>query len=215
MGYGVGGQGKDPQRARCMCEFNTDVVNSFTTMVPIEDKCHLGLRDSPSLLFGMPNEPNTNPVVSSITAFEERMIQHGMEAAFHIVTSDGTLNMLQEPGCCTSAIIDTWCNDLLSQGVIDPSSSATRLPLCLCDCINMLWSAKAMLNSCTEDLKHDLKLSVNSDDWFGSKLLMVVFTKIDRPSQSKIEHLKERLKKMSIRTYPGRDTVCARRHQVG
>jgi len=124
-----------------------------------------------------------------------------MEAVFHIVTSDGTLNMLQEPGRCTSAIIDTWCKDLLSQGVIDPSSSsATRFPVYQHDRINMLWSAKAMLNSCTEDLKHNLKLSVNSDDRFGPKLLMAVFTKIYRPSQSKIEHLKERLKKMSIRT---------------
>jgi len=181
-GYGVGGQKKDPQSAHCMREFNTDVVKSFTAMVPIEDKCHLGLRDSPSLLFGMPNEPNANTVVSSITTFEERMIQHDMEAMFHIVTSDGTLNMLQEPGRCTSAIIDTWCNDLLSQGVIDLSSSATRLPICQYDCINMLWSAEAMLNSCAEDLKHDLKLSVDSDDRFGPKLLMAVFTKIYRPS---------------------------------
>jgi len=71
----------------------------------------------------------------------------------------------------------------------------------------MLWSAEAMLNSCTEDLKHDIKLSVDSDDRFGPKLLMAVFTKIYRPSQSKIEHLKERLKKMSIRTYPGENVT--------
>jgi len=138
-GYGAGGQGKDPQSAPCMGEFNTDVVKSFTAMAPVEDKCHLGLRDSPSLLFGMPNEPNANTVVSSITAFEERMIQHGMEAVFHIVASDGTLNMLQEPGHCTLAIIDTWCKDLLSQGVIDPSSSSVaRLLVCQYNRINML-----------------------------------------------------------------------------
>jgi len=194
-----------------MREFNTDVVKSFTAMAPIEDKCHLGLRDSPSLLFGMPNEPNANTVVSSITAFEERMIQHGMEAMFHVVAADGTvLNMLQEPGRCTSAIIDTWCDDLLTHGVVDSSSSASarlRLPVCQCDRINMLWSAEALLNSCTEDLKHDLKLSVNSDDRFGPKLLMAVFTKIYQPSQSKIEHLKEKLKKMSICTYPGENVT--------
>jgi len=207
-GYGAGRQGKDPQSAHCMREFNTDVVKSFTAMAPIEDKCHLRLRDSPSLLFGMPNEPNANTVVSSITAFEERMIQHGMEAVFHVVTSDGTLNTLQEPSRCTLAIIDTWCDDLLTQGVIDPSSSfAARFPVCQYDRINMLWSAEAMLNSCTEDLKHDLKLSVDSDDRFGPKLLMAVFTKIYHPSQSKIEHLKERLKKMSIRTYPGENVT--------
>jgi len=191
-----------------MREFNTDVVKSFTAMAPIEDKHHLGRCDSPSLLFGIPNKPNANAVVSSITAFEERMVQHGMEVVFHVVTSNGTiLNMLQEPGRCTSAIIDTWCNDLLTQGVIDPSSTATRLPVCQWDRINMLWSAEAMLNSCTEDLKHDLKLSVDLDDRFGPKLLMAVFTKIYRPSQSKIEHLKEKLKKMSIHAHPGENVT--------
>jgi len=49
--------------ARCMREFNTDVVKSFTAMVPIEDKCHLSLRDSPTLLFGMPSKPNANTIV--------------------------------------------------------------------------------------------------------------------------------------------------------
>jgi len=46
-----------------MREFNTDVVKSFTAMVPIEDKCHLSLRDSPTLLFGMPSKPNANTIV--------------------------------------------------------------------------------------------------------------------------------------------------------
>jgi len=59
-GFGAGGQRKDPQSARCMREFNTDVVKSFTAMAPIRDKCHLGLRDTPELLFSMPNEPNVN-----------------------------------------------------------------------------------------------------------------------------------------------------------
>jgi len=115
--------------------------------------------------------------------------------------------MLQEPGRCTSAIIDTWCDDLFTNGAVDSSSIATHLPVCQCDQINMLWSAKAMLNSCTEDLKHDLKLSADSDDHFGPKLLMAVFTKIYRPSQSKIEHLKKKFKKMFIRTYPGENVT--------
>jgi len=74
-----------------MCEFNTDVVKSFTAMAPIEDKRHLDLRNSPSLLFHMPNKPNANTVVSSITASEEQMIQCGMEAVFHVVASHSTI----------------------------------------------------------------------------------------------------------------------------
>jgi len=61
-GHGAGGQGKDPESTRCVREFDTDVVKSFTAMAPIEGKCHIGYRDSPNLLFGMPNEPNANTV---------------------------------------------------------------------------------------------------------------------------------------------------------
>jgi len=49
-------------------------------------------------------------------------------------------------------------------------------------------------------LKQDLKLTIDPDDRFGPKLLMSMFTKIYHPSQSKIESLKERLKKLSIET---------------
>jgi len=137
------------------------------------------------------------------------MIQHGMEGVFHVVAADGTITyMLQEPGRCTSSAIDLWCVDLLTTGVIQAPPTATctggmlgtptcHLP-CKYDRINMLWSGEALLNSCTDALKQDLKLTVDPDNHFDPKLLMSVFTKIYHPSQSKIESLKEKLKKLSV-----------------
>jgi len=66
-------------------------------MAPIEDKCQMGLRDCPDLLFSMPNESNANMTVNSLVAFEERMTQHGLEGAFHVVSASGTaLDMFRE-----------------------------------------------------------------------------------------------------------------------
>jgi len=71
----------------------------------------------------------------------------------------------------------------------------------------MLWSGEAILNLCTDALKQDLKLTVNPDNRFKPKLLVSVFTKIHRPSQSKMASLKEKLEKLSIRDCPGENVT--------
>jgi len=103
--------------------FETTVVKSFTAMAPIEEKCQKGLQDRPRLLFCMHDESNANMTVHSLIAFEERMIHHGMEGVFHIISHTGTkLNMFREPGMCTSATIKTWCEDVITNRVHDFSN---------------------------------------------------------------------------------------------
>jgi len=114
-GFRAGCKGTDPKSATCMRDFDTSVVKSFTAMAPIEDKCQMGLHDSPDLLFSMPNESNANMTVNSLIAFEERMTHHGLEGVFHVVSASGTtLNMFREPGMCTSDLIKTWCEDVIT-----------------------------------------------------------------------------------------------------
>jgi hypothetical protein len=67
----------------------------------------------------------------------------------------------------------------------------------------MLWSGEAILNSCTENLKQDLKIAVEMKDRNGPTLLMGLLKKIYRPSQSKIKQLRDKLESMDIRKYPG------------
>jgi len=188
-GFGAGCKGINPKSATCMTDFDTSVVKSFTAMAPIEDKCQSGLRDCPDLLlaFCMPTESNANMTVNSLIAFEERMTHHGLEGVFHVVLPSGkVLNMFREPGMCTSDIIQTWCEDVITKGVHDLSdaSNPTRHGICDYDRINMIWSGEALLNFCTEALKQDLKFDIQPDERYGPEVLMTLLTKLHRPSQS-------------------------------
>ena len=209
-GFGAGCKGIDPKSATCMRDFDTSVVKSFTAMAPIEDKCQSRLRDCPDLLFSMPTESNANMTVNSLIAFEERMTHHGLEGIFHVVSPSGkTLNMFREPGMCTSDLIRTWCEDVITNGVHDFSdaSNPTRHGICDYDRINMIWSGEALLNSCTEALKQDLKFNIQPDERYGPEVLMTLLTKLYRPSQSKIESLRDKLKSLDIRKYPGENVT--------
>lgn len=191
-----------------MRDFKTDEVKNFNAMSPIEEKCQKGLLDQAALWFSMPDESNAKMVVTSLIAFEERMINHGMEGVFHIIQTDGSvLNMLQAPGLCTSAIVDSWNTDLLVTGARIKAHPGIRSPICAYDQVNLMWSGEALLNSCTEALKQDLKLSVKPDDRTGPKLLMALITKIYRPSLSKIESLKESLKLLNLHSYPAENVT--------
>ena len=58
-----------------------------------------------------------------------------------IVTSDGTtIDMLQTPGMVNEAMVDTWVEDLLTNGV--SKSDGTRHPLCKLDALNLLWGGR-------------------------------------------------------------------------
>jgi len=201
--FGAGCKGINPKSATCMRDFDTSVVKSFTAMAPIEDKCQLGLRDCPDLLFSMPTESNANMTVNSLIAFEEPMTHHGLERVFHVVSPSGkVLNMFREPGMCTSDVIKTWCEDVISKGVHDLSdtSNPTRHGICNYDRINMIWSGEALLRKLLHQaLKQDLKFNIQPDKRYGPEVLMTLLTKLYRPSQSKIESLKDKLKNLDIR----------------
>lgn len=68
--------------------------------------------------------------------------------------------------------------------------------ICNYDCINMIWSGEALLNSCAEALKQDLKFNIQPNKCCSPKALVTLLTKLYHPSQSKIESLKDRLKSL-------------------
>jgi len=203
------GTGKGPTGRRapagkdCMRAFDADVIKNHQSMAPIEDRCKQGLRDSPELLFCMPTESNSDTIVSSIRAFDDHLTLCGMDGVFQIslTTPSGftTINMLQYPAKVTAAMIDTWCTDLLETGVLleDGSRHAT----CTHDATNLLWSGDAVLNSCTEKLRQQLKLVIPPDDRYGPKVLMLIFQKLYRPSVAKNQVLLDKLLAMDIRKY--------------
>jgi hypothetical protein len=134
-GSGASGLFREPNSTFCMRTFDTDVIKNHQAMAPIEDRCKKGLRDSPELLFCMPDESNAGTIVSSIRALEDHIILCGMEGAFNIITSGAafgisTLTMLQHPGRVNSDIVSAWCRaiwSLVSQDLI-PMATLNSIP---------------------------------------------------------------------------------------
>jgi hypothetical protein len=158
----------------------------------------------------MPDEPNAGTIVNSIRALEDHIILCGMEGAFNIIIGGHsgltTLNMLQRPGRVTAAIVDAWCEASLDTGVPRVQSPGYH-PICPHDRTNLLWSAEAVLNSCTEILRQDLKLVIPPEDRTGPKVLMVLFEKLYRPSLANNKALLDKLDKMDICQYPGENVT--------
>ena len=133
-GSGASGLLEEPNSTNCMRTFDTDVIKNHQAMSPIEDRCKKGLRDSPELLFCMPDEPNAGTIVNSIRALEDHLTLCGMEGAFQIFqptpTGITTLHMLQSPGRITTEIVDAWCKATLVDGI--PKAQPQRITWSSC-----------------------------------------------------------------------------------
>ena len=192
VGKGAGAQGKLPRSALCMREFKADPIKNHQAMFPIEDKCQRGLRDSPDKYFCLQHESNADKIVEVLYDFREQMIHCGMESVFQIVKSDhGIVNMLESPGMVDDKMIKTWFQDLLVDGVHgkDINDASIRLDVCKYDETNLSWSGQAVLNSCSDALRQDLKLKVTPSKHTGPQLMMALLNKFYRPSQAKIRKL--------------------------
>lgn len=207
-GMGAGGEGREPYSNYCMREFDIDIHKNHTAMHPIQDKCKLGLRDRPELLFSLPHESNGNLVVESLRAFEKVAVECGFDGVFDITAHDlSVIKFLQEPGMVDQASVDSWCTQLLTTGVYGPAPSGSGmvahcLPVCPYDRTNLFWSGEALLNSCTSTLRQDLEHQLPLGDRVGPKVLMALLVIIYRPSQSKIQALRDKLGALDIRKYP-------------
>jgi hypothetical protein len=209
-GMGAGGEGLDPYGNHCMREFNVDIHKNHTALYPIQEKCKKGLSASPEFIFGLTHEANATTVVSSIRAFEKFIVECGMDGVFRIVAPDSTpLEFLQEPGLVTPAIIDVWCTDLLVSGVWkrQPDGSLQRQATCPFDRINLHWSGEALLSSCTPALRLDLENQIPLVHRNGPSLFMAMLLIIYRPSQSKIDDLREQLGALDIRKFPAENVT--------
>ena len=90
---------------------------------------------------------------------------------------------------------------------LNPNGSLGVHAVCPHDRTNMLWSADAVLNSCTENLRQDLKLVIPPKDRTGPKIVMTIFEKLYRPSLANNKTLLDKLDQMDIRKYPGENVT--------
>jgi hypothetical protein len=84
-GNGASDRLGEPNCTYCMRTFDTDAIKSHQAMSPIEDRCKKDLRDSPELLFCIPDELNVGTIVNhSIRALEGHFTLCDTEGAFQI-----------------------------------------------------------------------------------------------------------------------------------
>jgi hypothetical protein len=187
VGQGALKQGVIPKGVNCYRGFKTEVVKNLTALIPIEKFCVSGLKSNPLHQFCTQHESNAGNVVSVIRAMEKFMISTGMDGVFTIIQLDGTsINMFQEPGLFTHSMVESWCLDLLSHGVVNQDNPSNRHNVCPYDTINMTWAGEALLSSCSETLLDDIQDKLG-DNMYGPLVLSAILFKVYRPSYSTVE----------------------------
>lgn len=205
-GLGARGEGKLPSSPDCHRAFDADKMKNHTAMKSIQEACRSGQADD-TLIFCAQHKSNANRVVLSIRAMEKEMIQCGMEGAFIVKMRDGaSINMFQEPGLINSLdVIDTWCEDLTKNGVWNDNGTQ-RLNVCPHDLTNMTWSHTALLKSCSETLEDSISAKISHSKECGPKALGEILFHAHRPSHSKIEALRMKLKALKLTDFPAEGT---------
>jgi len=168
----------------------------------IQKECQLGIQDADNI-FCTSHESNAHRTVACIEAFKELVVQHGMEGVFIIVTPLETINMLETPGKVSKVMVQAWIKDLLVDGVFDLHNPSTRLPVCPHDNTNLSWAGKALLNSSSLAMRKEVTSLLTEVNRTGPQVFQTIMTSTFRPSQSTIEALKEKLKKLKLTDFAG------------
>ena len=152
VGRGLSQLGQSPASGYCYREFYGDPLKNFATKTNIEEKCQQGLKGKGEPCFAAAGETGHDDVMLTFRAKREYDNYFGFDDLALIVTSDGTtIDMLQTPGMVNETMVDSWVEDLLTNGV--SKGNGARHPPCKLDALNLLWGGKACLNSCTDHLQ--------------------------------------------------------------
>ena len=203
-GKGHGDLGTDPRSGLCAREFKHGGIKSYQAINHIEEKCKLGLKDKPQLIFGLPGEPNHDKGALIIRELHEFLKENGLEGQFIIEREHDSINMLESPGFVSDDMVDTFVDDMLTKGCWNhsqPFGSRTRLPICKYYKTNLQWSAKAVVNSCTPQLGQEVLDSLPSSQHTGPQILRAVFKKVYNPSFTKVRSLIRDLENLNIRNF--------------
>jgi hypothetical protein len=103
-------------------------------------------------------------------------------------------------------MVDDWVEDLLHDGVPYGTGHDRTFP-CDYDKENLAWSGNAILNSCTPALRLELETTVPVSARNGPNLLKEILLRLYRPSFSKVQVLKEQLRNLKLRDFPGENVT--------
>lgn len=202
-GRGARGLGQDPRGPNCRRIFQSpDPLKAYTALVPVEKACKAGVLDE-DLHFSTSSETNGTRVSLCLAAFENHIVECGMDPVFNIIKKDGTtINMLQHPGkLAEEDLVTTWITDLTVLGVWD-HKTGKRLPVCPQDSKNLDLSGDALYNSSSLQLRESITATLTEEEQMGPCMLHTVIFKIQRPSKVRTKQLEEKAKEISLRNMP-------------
>ena len=137
-----------PASGNCMRYFKGNELKAFQALQSVEDKCKAGLQAKGTLVFGLQGETHFDKGALLLRELDECLTYNGLEGVFQIVNSDGTtIDMLKQPGFVSTDLVESWVKDLADLGVHD--GAGNRLAVCEFDVMNLQYSFRAILNSCT------------------------------------------------------------------
>ena len=203
-GYGKDGDMAEPASSTCIRQFSSGGSKNYSTLTNIEEKCWVGLSDRPELLLRMSHESESSPFVDALRAGYESMVLCGLEAVFIIILPDApSLNMFKEPGRLTESIVLTWIKDLTEDGVWNTDNPGTRHDVCQFDITNLNWSGKAILNSCSAQLRSTIERELEPTQRNGPMVLWKALQCVNQPSNARIRTLTEKLGTFRLKDFPG------------
>ena len=112
--------------------------------------------------------------------------------------------MLESPGYVNDQMVDDFVDNMINNGCWDhskPHGSRTRLPVCKYDKLNLQWSAKAVVVSCSPQLGQEALDNLPPAKHTGTQILRAVFKKVYNPSYTKVRSLIKELEGLNIRTF--------------
>ena len=203
-----------PKTNDCYREMAQGMKDAFKTESDIEKTCRKGLADdSTGLLFKGPTEQDDDNFVACFRALKDKFRDLGMEGLFTLYVP-GAVNVdyFENPGAVSESMMAEWVQDLTVKGVRETDSSGKNLKgdtdrhaVCKFDKKNLALSGQACLNSCTAGFQLEIKNKIVEKDRIGVIVLEYIVKQTYRPSSSKVEDLKDKLKALDITKYPGED----------
>ena len=204
VGRGLSQLTRSPASGYCYRDFFGDPLKNFATKTNIEEKCQQGLKGKGDPCFAAAGETGHDEVMLTFRAKREYDNYYGFDNLALIVLPDGsTIDMLQTPGMVDEKMIDTWVEDLLTNGV--HTANGKRLPPCKYDALNLLWGGKAALNSCTDHLQLMIRefCHATGRELYYPIVQHQISMLTHRPSIHTVRTLVAKLEALDIRKFPG------------
>jgi hypothetical protein len=206
-GAGSADDALHPRTGHCLRKFVRDDSKTYTALSALEDRCRGGIKSLSSAgpFFCLDSETDAKHVITVIQSLKDYLETHGLDPVFNIVTATGTINMLDQPSLLTKAVVDTWVQDLKTNGVHDGRGG--RLALCPYDRMNLDWSYDTVLNSCSANLVLQLKNNLTASEHNGPNALFEVLQHVYRRSEAKVEAIVKKIEALNIRDFPGQNVT--------